>query len=578
MSSRQFVALVLVVSLIAISALVALRFEHWRTRVQQRRAIAVQAAELDRQLAQLAIVPRLLSDDPRVIDVLSSGFPAAGRTANRLLERARVRSGAAVLYLMDRDGLTVAASNWSEPTSFVGIDYGFRPYFLGAIAGRETTFFGVGATTGEPGYFIAHPVGEGERAIGVLVAKVALDAPVDAWRQRAHRSLVTDELGVVILSSDPSLLYASSIPLDASAREQLASDRRYRPNESGTLALAGERARLDGARQLVVSKALEREPWTLHLLVPERRLLGRAAVSGAAVLAMLAVTLLLFERSRRQRRLAEAEQRAARELERLVASRTEALERAQRALIAESNFAMLGRMSAAVNHEINQPLASLRLDLATLRRLAEREPPPLEEMRRTIVDSDRTTRRIGRVVATLRSLARRGAGDFVPLEAAALLDEVVATLRRERPRDSTALRLPPPEEGLTVFGNAVLLQQALLNLLQNAFEAVSREAVPSVTITLHRAPAGGVTLSVADNGPGVPPSLSERLFEPFETASAGGEGLGLGLALARQIVEDHGGTLAYRAGEEGGSVFTVHLPPDTSDGSSADREGKADGG
>ena len=590
-SPKQLAAIALVASLIALSALLALRFEHWRTRVQQRRVIAVQAAELDRELARLTIVPRLLADDPRVIDALSSGDPLSGhpspahaardpadaaRTANRLLERARSRSGAAVLYLMDRDGLTVAASNWADPTSFVGIDYGFRPYFRGALAGRETTFFGVGATTGEPGYFIAHPVAEGGRVIGVLVAKVALDAPLDAWRERAHRSLVTDELGVVILSSDPALLYASSTPLDEAARERLASDRRYRPNENGTLVLSSTRARLGGARQLLSSRALEREPWTLHLLVPERRLLGRATLSGAAVLALLAVAVLLFERSRRQRRLAETEQRAARELERLVASRTEALEKAQRALIAESNFAMLGRMSAAVNHEINQPLASLRLDLATLRRLAERDPPPLEEMRRTIVDGDRTTRRIGRVVATLRSLARRGAGDFMPLDAAGLVDEVVATLRRERPRDVAALRLPLCEKGAIVFGNAVLLQQALLNLLHNAFEAVSREAEPAVTIGLLRSPPGGVTLSVADNGPGVPPSLSERLFEPFATASVSGEGLGLGLALARQIVEDHGGTLAYRAGEDGGSVFEMRLPAEASR-AGVDAEGSGDG-
>ena len=594
----------LAAALFLAAMLAALHVERWRTERQQRRVVAVQAAELDRQLGQLAIVPRLLADDPRLIAALAPGesrppAPGARHPAHRaslLLERTRARSGAAVLYLMDADGLTVAASNWRESSSFVGSDYGFRPYFLGAIEGRETTFFAVGATTGEPGYFIAHPVadeadeggrdradradradrvggadeigaGPGGRgqagadgADGVVVAKVSLDALVDAWRERPHRSVVTDELGVVILSTDPGLLYTRSAALDEAARARLASDRRYRPNAEAVLALEGAGARLNGARQLAVSRALDGEPWTLHLLTPRRPLLARAARSAAVVLALAAVALLLFERSRRQRRLADAEQRAAKELERLVAERTEALERAQRALIAESNFAMLGRMSAAVNHEINQPLASLRLDLATLRRLTEREPPPLGEIRQTVVDSERTTRRIGRVVATLRRVARRGEGDFTTLDPGRLVDEVVATLRHERAGASEALRRGTRGAGLTVVGNAVLLQQALLNLLHNALDAVREAAQPRVTIEVVPAANGRVALSVADNGPGVEPTLAGRLFEPFATASTDGEGLGLGLALARQIAEDHGGTLTYRAGKAGGSVFTLCLP------------------
>ena len=254
-----------------------------------------------------------------------------------------------------------------------------------------------------------------------------------------------------------------------------------------------------------MSRALRHEPWRLHLLVPEAPLYRRAALQVVAVAGLALIALLLAGLFRQQRRLAETEQRAARELERLVATRTAALETAQRALIAESNFAMLGRMSAAVNHEINQPLASLRLDLATLRALTARDAPPLDEIRQTVVDVDRTTRRIGRVVETLRDVARQGAVELVPLDPGRLVEDVVATVRRERPDGAAALAVErsaavPGERraaSCPIEGNAVLLQQALLNLLHNAFDAVLGREAPRVTLVLddERA-AAEVTITV----------------------------------------------------------------------------------
>ena len=212
-ASRALVAAVLLG--VAFASLVALfaTGERWRVERQQRRVVLAQANELDRQLAQLAIVPRLLAEDPRVVAALegggergdamlgraaataaASGEPDDGPgrrrdVANRVLEDARAASGAAFVFLMDLGGTTVAASNWRDPLSFVGVNYGFRPYFRGAVAGRETTFFAVGATTGEPGYFVARPVRRGGRVRGVVVVKVSLEALMEAWRERPHRQI-----------------------------------------------------------------------------------------------------------------------------------------------------------------------------------------------------------------------------------------------------------------------------------------------------------------------------------------------------------------------------------------------------
>jgi len=553
----------------AFALLVALvaRFEYWRVERQQQRVVAAQASELDRQLAQLAVVPRLLVDDPRIVAALSDDGAASRQIADRLLEKVQTHSGAAFVFLMDAGGTTVAASNWRDPLSFVGVNYGYRPYFRGAIAGRETTFFAIGATTGEPGYFVADPVLAGERALGVVVLKVSLEALVDGWRELSHRTLVTDELGVVILSSDPALRYRAAVPLDAAARARLSADRRYAVVEGDLLTLpidpdvSGD-ARLDGARQLAVSRALVDEPWTLHLLVPGARLAARAALAAAAVAGIVLIALLLVRLFRQRRRLASSEQRAARELEHLVTRRTVELETAQRALIAESNFAMLGRMSAAINHEINQPLASLRLDLATLRTLTAKDDPPLDEIRETVVDGDRTTRRIARVIETLRSVARQPGGTSRTLDARQLLDDVVATVRRERAASADALVVLRPVAALAIEGNAVLLEQALLNLLHNAFDAVAGGGSPRVVLTLERAETERgerARFIVEDDGPGIDPAIAERLFEPFASSPARAGGLGLGLTLARQIAVDHDGELRHRSGGRG-SRFELQIP------------------
>ena len=290
---------------------------------------------------------------------------------------------------------------------------------------------------------------------------------------------------------------------------------------------------------------------------------------GSAVAGLGVICILLARTFRQTRRLARSEQRNARELERLVAERTEALQSAQRALISESNFAMLGRMSAAINHEINQPLASLRFDLATLRHLVAQKTASLDEIHQTIIDSDRTTRRIVRVIETFRSLARQGAGELTSLDAGRLVTEVADTVRRERPAAAASLSVTVPAgPGPFVAGNVVLLQQAVLNLLHNAFDATLGKQGAHVTLALLDELGPRTSIDVIDNGPGVDPAVRERLFEPFASGandvvgarSGAAGGLGLGLVLARQIAFDHDGTLEYLSCADGGSHFRLSLP------------------
>jgi len=308
----------------------------------------------------------------------------------------------------------------------------------------------------------------------------------------------------------------------------------------------------------VISSALQAEPWKLNLLYPTQRLHQAAAIYWLALLASLTILILASRIYRQQQQLSRTRAQLADELEQQVEIKTAELKKAQQALISNANFAMLGRMSAAINHEINQPLASMRLNLASLRAMLQQAPSSNREVSDTVVDIDRTTKRISRVIETLRNLSRESHGDSRTLRTTDIIAELITTLQRERPVLSRCLQSGPLCDA-TLHGNPVLIQQALLNLVYNAFDAVAANDQPIVTIEAD-SDASTVTFSVSDNGAGVDPEIAALLFEPFTSTRTKPGGMGLGLTLALQIARDHGGDLIYHPAEPNGSRFTLCLP------------------
>ncbi len=539
----------------------------------QQRLQRVQLVELDRQLNQFSFIPKLLSEDVEIRQALLTLSNEALQSANRRLQRTQRESGLDVAYLLDQTGSTIASSNWAEALSFVGVNYSFRPYFTQAIQGQGATFFAVGATTGVPGYFIAEPVTYEGEPVGVVVAKVALGVLVEAWSQLPYESLISDEFGVIILSTQAELLYTPTIALDSAQIEQLQRERRYvlqslilKPD----LDTAGKRSvsTASGSQAYrLFSQTLSTEPWKLISLVAEREIYARAGRIAVALASAVLILFLMARLYQQQRLLVLVEKRNSQELEERVQQRTRELEDAQKRLISESNFLMLGRMSAAINHEINQPLASLRLNMASLRTLIAKKEGDPEAIEQIVIDSDRTTKRIGLVISSLRSLAQQNESHFQCVAITKLVDDVIGTIGRERPALSRCVTVSSDCAGLQVLGDAVLIQQALLNLLYNAFDAVLSVECPCIILAVsvqsqHDYVSASdstndhnVVLSVTDNGPGVSDAVAKSLFEPFTTTRQRHDGLGLGLTIARQIAAGHGGQLTHSS-----ATITSHIP------------------
>jgi C4-dicarboxylate-specific signal transduction histidine kinase len=224
-----------------------------------------------------------------------------------------------------------------------------------------------------------------------------------------------------------------------------------------------------------------------------------------------------------------------------------------------SRVATLGELTGTLAHELSQPLTAVRSNAQAAWHLLAREPLDQGELRAALEDIIRNNRRAGAVVDRLRALLRKESTAFEPVDVNDVVRDVIDLAHSEilSRRITLTSRLTPAMP--VVQGDRIQLQQVLLNLVLNACDAMS-EADPSRRqLTLATELTDGyVQLAVSDGGPGIPENQLERVFEPFVTFRP--QGLGLGLAISRSIVSDHGGSICAENNASGGATFRCLLP------------------
>jgi C4-dicarboxylate-specific signal transduction histidine kinase len=235
-------------------------------------------------------------------------------------------------------------------------------------------------------------------------------------------------------------------------------------------------------------------------------------------------------------------------------------EEARRELIHASRLAALSEFTASIAHEINQPLGAILSNADAAEMLLESPTPPLDEVRRILVDIRNDDLRASNVIRSLRALLRRGEVERNPVEINRLVREVATILRAEALRRGIEVRVELAATDLEVLGDRVHLQQVLLNLIINGMEAMqdSHEEKQLRISTVRQ--GDEVLVSVADRGCGVSPESIPRLFDRFFSTKK--EGMGLGLAISRSLVEEHGGRIWVENASERGTIVRFSLPLD----------------
>jgi two-component system C4-dicarboxylate transport sensor histidine kinase DctB len=532
------------------------------------------------ELQKFRLLPLVLAEYPDVRAMLETRDRAIVERINARLELLAASTDAAAIYVLTAQGRTVAASNYRLPASFVGQDYGFRPYFQGAIRDGDAELFALGTVSGRPGLYLARRIGDATRPLGVIVVKIEFEAMQAAWARQQGKTIVTDGHGVVIVTSEPAWRFATVGQLSAGSRAAIRRTRQYGnlPLMPLPLDIADGGARMgdDQPGSRTASTALPLAGAQLRVLYPldpaMRSANANARLVSLGALALIAGALLLLWRTRERRLIQIAAQRA---LEGQVVERTAELREANQRLVAESaelaradqryraareelaqanRLGSLGQITAGVAHEINQPVAAIRSFAENAQGfLAKGDGARTEGNLSRIVE---LTQRIGTITAELRNFARRRTPETGPVDVDAVIESTLLLIG-DRVRAQGVVLERTGSAGLHVTADRVRLEQILINLIQNALDALAGRESAVIRIATNRV-ANGIEIDVADNGPGVAADLAGELFMPFVTGRT--EGLGLGLPIARNIARDFGGELSLTDPVLGGAAFRLSLP------------------
>jgi PAS domain S-box-containing protein len=226
-------------------------------------------------------------------------------------------------------------------------------------------------------------------------------------------------------------------------------------------------------------------------------------------------------------------------------------------MIASSRLSALGEMAGGIAHEINNPLAVIH---ALASDLAEQSDATPEEIARCGQRIAQYADRIGKIITSLRNMARDGEQDpFHEASVSEIVDQTMDLCKERFRQHAVDLSTSPIDATMRIPCREVQISQMLVNLLQNAFDAVQDQTGEKWVRLEVMAKGDRVILSVVDSGKGVAPELKARIMEPFFTTKPVGKGTGLGLSLSKQIAEEHGGLL--EVGENGGhTCFSLSLP------------------
>lgn len=497
---------------------------------------------------------------------------------NRLLMEIGESAGADDVYVMDRAGVVLAASNYNTPRDFVGGNFAFRPYFSLALKGETTSYYAMGLRSGERGAYFSAPIVIGQEVRGVVAVKIA----ITKFEQNtalltgdpAARMISYGEDQVIFISNRPEWRLKQLAEPNQISWQQILDSQRYLNidqqllNQTVSRNLLGQElwqmadAAETSSDLLRYSFGIAEIPLLqlkLAILLPYQMALqvlaGYLLTAAALYLFLVPAGFFLYRRVAGYRQLLYTRS----SLEQEIQARTQQLDQAHQALIQSAKLATIGQLAASINHEINQPLSAISTYLVSSRRmLMKGKTEPLLDNLNTI---ESLIHRTHRIVSQLKQFSRVESEHLKPVSLQQSLQNALLIIGPELKQQDVQLELDTQDS--RVLAEPLKLEQVLVNLLSNAAEAM-RDSAGERRITLQvQQDTEATRIEIRDTGPGLDLQKIDTIFEPFFTTKSN-HGSGLGLSIARSIMESFGGALSAANCAQGGAVFTLTLKRDLS--------------
>ena len=519
--------------------------------------LALYSGNMVSELQRNSIVPRLLASDAELIGALNSNDYQ--RTSQRLMSFVD-EIGAAAILLLDSDGLVVAATDRNR----LGETQRNLPHFREAARASQTVFTTHKHDTDVYDFAYSRKILSNNKPLGVIVVEVDLRKFQSAWAGISDVVIVAAAGGQILLATENSWVGLPEQEALALRSAPSAIDRAIQATQDWTVLSAD--AYMQGKAVMRQELRVPFRGWNMVLFTTYGGI--RQRVNTVLALEIMGFSIFLalafYQLSRQTLTRALFFQQESVDLRQLnihlqreISERKKVeknLEVAEQTLAQSSKLAALGEMSAAVSHELNQPLAAMKTYLAGAKLLLQRKR--LEEALSSFQRIDDLIGRMSAITRQLKSYARKGGEELVPVDVRMAVNGALEIMEPQLKSRQISLSKTMPSAPVMILGDQLRLEQVVVNLLRNALDAISAVPTPEIELLL----LGGETasLTVRDNGQGI--SDLDDLFEPFFTTKKPGDGVGLGLAISSGIITDLGGRLVARNSETAGAVFEVTLP------------------
>ncbi|WP_345776505.1 ATP-binding protein [Vibrio sp. 99-70-13A1] len=544
--------------------------------------------QIESELAKFKQIPNLLRHDPRLLSYLTSN--KQNQNLNELLLEWSNQSLADAIYIHDRTGTVIASSNYLNPRTFLGENFAFRPYFSEAIQGNQAQYVALGALSNIRGYFISSPLTVDGEIEGVITVKVSLENIEVILASDNFEIMILDSNKIVFLSTNKRWLYQAFRPLNESQQVEVNQNRQYGRN---TIQIINEFQTLIASNASVPhSQLLSHHAFKLYPIAVENNdyqvialkeaRIGQLKVLQADFIFFIIYSLLaLIAWSWRQTYTAKiALTDLNKHLEHTVDKRTQYLQHSnqqlqktifqyqesklklkqtEQELTQTAKLAVLGELSASINHEINQPLAALRTYSENSLKLLEMNQ--IDMVKGNLQKMIELNLSIGEIIARLKVFTRKVTQQ--EHHVANLHDAVnnaTSILSAAMIKQGITLRLSAIPENIILSIHPTELEQVLVNLIHNAAQALIQHPSPQIGIDwdLNH---DKCELVIWDNGPGIAMEQLPKLFDPFFTTKP--EGLGLGLSISKRIIEAYSGEIQAKTREPSGMQFSLFLTAQT---------------